>query len=154
MHLTMLKWHTSWQVFMTTAILEMRSAACWRTLADLLFKRHRMVPQICGRYALTRLPRALTTVPNPFSITISYTQNNTNTAYINALPEILVNKKALPRGRTDHFSTKNSTNTKKYLSLLLIYSLKLRSAFQPTMHNWKYFSSCEIIPPVSAWTIT
>lgn len=63
---------TSWQVFMTTAVREMRSAACWRTLADLLLRRHSTVPQICGRYGLTRFPRALTTVPKPFSITESW----------------------------------------------------------------------------------
>ena len=39
---------SSWQVFITTAILEIRSAACCCTFADLLFSRHRMVPQIWG----------------------------------------------------------------------------------------------------------
>jgi len=77
-HMLVFQAHTSWQVFITTAILEIRSAACWRTLADLLFRRHRIVPQICGRYGFTRLPRALTTVPNPFSITISCTQQYRN----------------------------------------------------------------------------
>ena len=63
---------TSPQVIMTWAILEMRSAACCLTLADLLFNRQRMVPQICGKYGFTRLPSAFTTVPKPFSITISW----------------------------------------------------------------------------------
>ena len=62
---------SSWQVFMTTAILEIRSAACCRTLADLLFNLQRIVPQICGRYGLTRLLKLLTIVPNPFNITTS-----------------------------------------------------------------------------------
>jgi len=38
------------------------------------------------------------------------------------------NWKALTGGRTDHFSTKNSTHT-KYLPLLFTYSFKFRSAF-------------------------
>ena len=63
---------TSPQVIMTWAILEMRSAACCLTLADLLFNLQRMVPQICGKYGFTRLPSAFTTVPKPFSITISW----------------------------------------------------------------------------------
>mmetsp|Transcript_57122 Transcript_57122/g.129416 ORF Transcript_57122/g.129416 Transcript_57122/m.129416 type:complete len:231 (+) Transcript_57122:614-1306(+) len=36
-------------VFITTAIRAMRSAACMRTLADLLLRRHLMVPAIWGR---------------------------------------------------------------------------------------------------------
>ena len=62
---------TSPQVIMTCAILDMRSAACCLTLADLLFNLHRIVPQIWGKYGFTRLPRALTTVPKPFNITMS-----------------------------------------------------------------------------------
>jgi len=56
---------------MTTAIRDIRSAACWRTLADLLLSRHRMVPQICGRYGFTRFPSWFTIVPKPLSITTS-----------------------------------------------------------------------------------
>lgn len=37
---------TSPQVCMTEAMREMRSAACWRTLAALLLSLQRMVPQI------------------------------------------------------------------------------------------------------------
>mmetsp|Transcript_13166 Transcript_13166/g.43975 ORF Transcript_13166/g.43975 Transcript_13166/m.43975 type:complete len:230 (+) Transcript_13166:859-1548(+) len=55
-------------VFITTAILEIRSAACMRTLAALLFKRHLIVPQIWGRYGLVRRPNAFTTTPNPESM--------------------------------------------------------------------------------------
>ena len=43
------RWPISWsspQARITTAILAMRSAACMRTEADLLFKRHLIVPQI------------------------------------------------------------------------------------------------------------
>ena len=61
----------TWQVFITTAILEIKSAACCRTFADLLFNLHKIVPQICGKYGFTRLPRELTMVPNPFNITTS-----------------------------------------------------------------------------------
>mmetsp|Transcript_31631 Transcript_31631/g.101139 ORF Transcript_31631/g.101139 Transcript_31631/m.101139 type:complete len:237 (+) Transcript_31631:893-1603(+) len=53
----------------TTATREMRSAACCRTFALLLFSRHLMVPQICGRYGLVRDPSAETMVPKPLSIT-------------------------------------------------------------------------------------
>mmetsp|Transcript_23365 Transcript_23365/g.47805 ORF Transcript_23365/g.47805 Transcript_23365/m.47805 type:complete len:263 (+) Transcript_23365:805-1593(+) len=56
-------------VFITTAMRLMRSAACMRTFADLLFSRHLMVPAIWGRYGLQRMPRAFTAVPNPSSIT-------------------------------------------------------------------------------------
>ena len=69
---------TSPQVIMTWAILEMRSAACCLTLADLLFNLQRMVPQICGKYGFTRLPSAFTTVPKPFSITISWEYKHTS----------------------------------------------------------------------------
>ncbi len=52
-------------VFMTTAMRAIRSAACMRTFALRLFNRHLIVPQICGRYGLTRRPNALTTTPKP-----------------------------------------------------------------------------------------
>mmetsp|Transcript_18087 Transcript_18087/g.68580 ORF Transcript_18087/g.68580 Transcript_18087/m.68580 type:complete len:260 (-) Transcript_18087:1350-2129(-) len=51
------------------AILAMRSAACMRTADEALFKRHLMVPQICGRYGCARVPKAFTTVPKPLSMT-------------------------------------------------------------------------------------
>ena len=38
---------SSWQANMTTEIRDMRSAACWRTLAALLLRRHKTVPHIC-----------------------------------------------------------------------------------------------------------
>lgn len=75
---------TSWQVLMTIAILEMRSAACCLTLAALLLRRHRIVPQIWGRYAFTRLPRAFTMVPKPFSITESWEWMGGNTLLVSA----------------------------------------------------------------------
>lgn len=59
------------RTFMTTAMRAMRSAACWRILADLLLRRHLMVPQIWGRYGLARIFRLFTTVPKPFSITLA-----------------------------------------------------------------------------------
>ena len=37
------------RTFMTTAMRAMRSAACCRILALLLFRRHLIVPQIWGR---------------------------------------------------------------------------------------------------------
>mmetsp|Transcript_33482 Transcript_33482/g.84349 ORF Transcript_33482/g.84349 Transcript_33482/m.84349 type:complete len:296 (-) Transcript_33482:1860-2747(-) len=60
---------SSSHVFITEATRAIRSAACCRTSALLLFSRHLMVPQIWGRYGLERLPSALTTVPNPLSMT-------------------------------------------------------------------------------------
>ena len=54
---------------MVAATRATRSAACCRTSALLLFRRHLMVPQICGRYGLARPPSADTVVPNPFSMT-------------------------------------------------------------------------------------
>mmetsp|Transcript_15794 Transcript_15794/g.40406 ORF Transcript_15794/g.40406 Transcript_15794/m.40406 type:complete len:262 (-) Transcript_15794:1009-1794(-) len=60
---------SSWHACITTAMRAIKSAACCRTFADLLFRRHLMVPHICGRYAFTRVDSAFTTVPNPFSIT-------------------------------------------------------------------------------------
>ena len=56
---------------MTMASRVVRSAACRRTLALLLFRRQRMVVMIWVRYGLTRIPRALTTVPKPSNMTWS-----------------------------------------------------------------------------------
>ena len=42
----------------TTASLVVRSAACWRVLAFLLLRRHRIVDTICMRYGLMRMPSA------------------------------------------------------------------------------------------------
>mmetsp|Transcript_16757 Transcript_16757/g.57211 ORF Transcript_16757/g.57211 Transcript_16757/m.57211 type:complete len:230 (+) Transcript_16757:878-1567(+) len=53
----------------TVAMRDTRSAACCRTFALLLFRRHLMVPAICGRYGLHRPPSAFTTVPKPLSST-------------------------------------------------------------------------------------
>ena len=61
---------SSSQIFITLAILLMRSAACCRTSALLLLSRHLMVPQIWGRYGLDLLPSDDTTVPNPVSMTL------------------------------------------------------------------------------------
>mmetsp|Transcript_9270 Transcript_9270/g.33791 ORF Transcript_9270/g.33791 Transcript_9270/m.33791 type:complete len:315 (-) Transcript_9270:1726-2670(-) len=60
---------SSSHVFITLATRAMRSAACCRTSADLLFRRHLIVPQIWGRYGLALVPNAFTTVPNPSSMT-------------------------------------------------------------------------------------
>lgn len=62
---------SSWQIFITPAMRLIKSAACWRTLADLLFNRQSIVPQIWGRYGLTRFPNDWTIVPKPVSITAS-----------------------------------------------------------------------------------
>mmetsp|Transcript_11716 Transcript_11716/g.30351 ORF Transcript_11716/g.30351 Transcript_11716/m.30351 type:complete len:219 (-) Transcript_11716:1642-2298(-) len=56
--------------FITAAMRPMRSAACWRTLADLLLRRHLSVPQIWGRYGLTLSRKELTTAATPSSITL------------------------------------------------------------------------------------
>mmetsp|Transcript_43295 Transcript_43295/g.113772 ORF Transcript_43295/g.113772 Transcript_43295/m.113772 type:complete len:330 (-) Transcript_43295:1444-2433(-) len=56
-------------VRITTAMRDTRSAACCRTLADLLLSRHLIVPQICGRYGFVRPPSAFTMVPKPLSMT-------------------------------------------------------------------------------------
>lgn len=63
---------TSLHSCMTEEILEMRSAACWRTLAALLLSLQRMVPHIWGRYGFTRTPSEFTTTPNPFSMMMSW----------------------------------------------------------------------------------
>ena len=60
---------SSSHVFITAAILEIRSAACCRTSADLLFRRHLIVPHTWGRYGFALLPKATTTVPNASSMT-------------------------------------------------------------------------------------
>mmetsp|Transcript_31797 Transcript_31797/g.53131 ORF Transcript_31797/g.53131 Transcript_31797/m.53131 type:complete len:255 (-) Transcript_31797:1482-2246(-) len=65
------KWPISWSslhAFITTAIRATRSAACIRTEAALLLRRHLIVPAICFRYGLHRSPRATTTAPNPSSM--------------------------------------------------------------------------------------
>mmetsp|Transcript_13784 Transcript_13784/g.23680 ORF Transcript_13784/g.23680 Transcript_13784/m.23680 type:complete len:262 (+) Transcript_13784:967-1752(+) len=65
---TMPRWPisaSSPHVFITTAIRAIRSAACCRTFADLLLRRHLMVPQIWGRYGFALSPSAFTTVPKP-----------------------------------------------------------------------------------------
>ena len=61
----------SLRAFITTAMRAMRSAACWRILALLLFRRHLIVPQIWGKYGLARIFRLFTTVPKPLSITLA-----------------------------------------------------------------------------------
>ena len=66
--------HTSPQVFITGEILAIKSAACCLIFADLLFSRHKMVPQIWGKYGFVRLPKAFTTVPKPFNITMSWNE--------------------------------------------------------------------------------
>ena len=55
----------------TMAILAIRSAACCLILAFLLFNRHLIVPQICGRYGLALILRLFTTVPKPFRMTLA-----------------------------------------------------------------------------------
>jgi hypothetical protein len=52
-----------------TASLVMRSATCCQTFMLLLLSRQRTVEMIYVRYGLTRMPRALTTVPKPSSMT-------------------------------------------------------------------------------------
>ena len=59
------------QIFMLWAILETKSAACWRTLMILFPNLQLMVPTICMRKGLACSPSALTMAPNPLRMMTS-----------------------------------------------------------------------------------
>lgn len=47
---------SSLHIFNTDAIRDTKSAACCLTRAVLLFKRKFIIPHICGKYGLVRIP--------------------------------------------------------------------------------------------------